>query len=410
MKEKTTKINGPVNVIRLEGELSGVKKTVYLFGDVHMTEMEQTQCDDMFSLDFNKYLAYKFDSLKSNPKKNNIMYDLFFETTIQKEKTIATRKHNKDFYIADFNKFFAKNSKHLAKKFNINDDYHDSRFENVRFHFMDIRDNHPVNLNYSPYLFDFFSNTPVETVLHHWTVLYIKCDIKLEIINGLANQNRPDELQSLYEQLYKSEEISDFKYNLKKIISVKNKKALQFINTILENITNHLTSIIRRIYKMIDIIHELSYLYDIKTAYHLIKYKNIYNYKKFLNKLDIKYEYERLFDEITTNILNMHVCYTDLYMMRRFLDKSYIQHALVYTGLHHTCCYIFYLVKYFNFKITHAYYHAKPITKELHTKIKSVNDEEIIFKFDQHELLKELFFPPELIQCIDMKDFPNDFL
>jgi hypothetical protein len=49
-------ISGPVNTIRLEGIVNGIKKHIYLFGDVHMPISEQTKCESFESDDIVKYI------------------------------------------------------------------------------------------------------------------------------------------------------------------------------------------------------------------------------------------------------------------------------------------------------------------------------------------------------------------
>lgn len=413
MENKTTNINGPVNVIRLEGELSGVKKSVYLFGDFHLETCKQTECDDLYSLDFHKYLAYKFDSLK----KNKIKYDLFFETRIEHQRNVSNKKYVHDKYIDQTDKLFAKNSKHLTQKFKINNDYHDSRFENARFHFMDIRDLFDNDIIFYSDQYDFFSNNPSDSVLNNWSNLYIMIDIKKDILNEIIHKkkvnkkNRNENLEKQYNTISNSETMKEFEYYVKKLIDIKNDKLHNFIKDKLNFIIKTYSLILNKINKIKDMIEELGFLYDQKTQYTLVKYNDMINFKMYINKIDKKYEFDSIFYKIQRDVLCINVLYTDLYLMRRLLDKKYVEHSLIYTGFHHTLNYVFFLVKYFNFKITHAYYHSKELTKELHNQIKKIDEEEFLIDFDEkHILLKELFYPPELIQCIDLKGFPNDFL
>jgi len=44
---------------------------------------------------------------------------------------------------------------------------------------------------------------------------------------------------------------------------------------------------------------------------------------------------------------------TDLYLLRRILDKKYIIRSIVYSGNAHTYHLKYILIKYFNFKLTH---------------------------------------------------------
>jgi hypothetical protein len=67
-------IDGPVNVIRLEGKVDGINKVLYLFADIHNSLMNQTDCNQNRSTTLNKFLVNNFDNTTSNKK-----YDFFLE-------------------------------------------------------------------------------------------------------------------------------------------------------------------------------------------------------------------------------------------------------------------------------------------------------------------------------------------
>ena len=90
---------------------------------------------------------------------------------------------------------------------------------------------------------------------------------------------------------------------------------------------------------------------------------------------------------------------TDMYFLRRFLDKDYITNAIVYTGAAHSQLYIYTLLKYFDFDITHFNY-----LKESPDKFKN-----IVLKIDNYLELKEFIYPPILYQCSNMSEFPPNF-
>ena len=61
-------INGPFNLIRLEGVVNNVKKVIYLFADVHRDVSEQTACENVFAQDISQYLAKNFLKLNKSSK------------------------------------------------------------------------------------------------------------------------------------------------------------------------------------------------------------------------------------------------------------------------------------------------------------------------------------------------------
>ena len=68
-------INGPVNIIRLEGKINNIKKVLYIFSDFHLKCEEQTNCNIDEAVDIDYYLSKTF--LELNNLEKNI--DFFLE-------------------------------------------------------------------------------------------------------------------------------------------------------------------------------------------------------------------------------------------------------------------------------------------------------------------------------------------
>jgi len=104
---------------------------------------------------------------------------------------------------------------------------------------------------------------------------------------------------------------------------------------------------------------------------------------------------------------NSELMLMDIFSLRRFLDKSYITNAITYTGSAHSLNYIMILVKYFDFKITHAdYYNEMAMTMTLDKLNKFIAE---LPDYSEVEVLNKYLYPPQLQQCIDMSKFPDDF-
>ena len=61
-------VSGPINCIRLEGNVGSIKKVLYIFMDVHETVYEQTECEDMSAPDVKKYFADSFSNIRDKNK------------------------------------------------------------------------------------------------------------------------------------------------------------------------------------------------------------------------------------------------------------------------------------------------------------------------------------------------------
>jgi hypothetical protein len=60
---------------------------------------------------------------------------------------------------------------------------------------------------------------------------------------------------------------------------------------------------------------------------------------------------EKQMDYLSALMMDISVFIMDCYFLRRFLDKKYIKKAISYTGLMHSANYLWFLVKYCDFKI-----------------------------------------------------------
>ena len=49
-------VSGPVNVVRLEGNINNIPKVIYIVMDIHMSPNEQSECKDIRSKHIKKYL------------------------------------------------------------------------------------------------------------------------------------------------------------------------------------------------------------------------------------------------------------------------------------------------------------------------------------------------------------------
>nr|AEX62822.1 hypothetical protein mv_R617 [Moumouvirus Monve] len=126
-----TKIDGPINVVRMSGFVNNIKKVIYLFMDRHNEIENQTDCQDDSSIDIIKYLKQNFQNLNSG----NTKVDFFLETDPEylSAKLSETMFDNTDLiYLTSLWYFFYKNIKIDKNKIS-------SNFKNVRFHYIDIR-------------------------------------------------------------------------------------------------------------------------------------------------------------------------------------------------------------------------------------------------------------------------------
>ena len=355
-------INGPNNVARL----TNGKKIIYIFGDFHLNLISQTKCEtDQNSLNFDQFMI-KF--MKNNKKE---IYDLFIEGDVNDVKDF---KHSGDHdnypfrvnYLNEVRKVFMTNMKFDNNNKIIKSD----KYTNFRFNWFDFR--------FSINQFNIFFNN------------------SKNLLNLYNKNNINDLLNNLYSVLDLIKSYQDDKINKKFI----------YINKIFEKYNNDkIKKKINYIYvkyfsdnKCNDKINEIiEYVYN-----NLDLFKN--KYINFEILLTYQFEIYKKLDKLDNYIINyFNLC--DLYLLKRILDKNYTKKSIVYTGAAHMNQIIYFLVKYFDFNISHIYY--------LDPFFNSINDFEKYIKKNDY-INESLTYitnqPDKIVQCVNLFNFPDNFL
>lgn len=383
-------INGPYNIVRLEGKVGSVKKILYTFFDYHADVTEQTECLDVFAKDIQTFFAYKFYDLN----KQNKMYDFFFEIFHNHPIDIKIEEKRKTKYINEIYKFFVKLFQYNKEKNKVDVN---NIFKNIRFHYIDIREFYTVNI------MDMF-----DIILHNYKSMpkndFISAiDVIIESINFTFDLLSNSQSHSKYQKIKtQSVEEEDFKYFIFKIRNkYSNKNVQDVLNSYLDNIENNLK---KNVEKIQEIKSKFVKLYDFyeKHMDGKIIYIKEYNYADYKMPKEIYMEIELLIFQIvdiSNNILKNYSLITDIYSLRRFLDKKYITNTISYTGGDHSINMIEILIKNFGFKITHAFFNRYGNIDELNNRIQDSSNVEI----------KYMLRPDYLQQCSNMEGFPDNF-
>lgn len=367
---KNKKINGPINVLRVEGTINNVKKVLYVFMDIHVELGTQTKCDDYLSEDITRYL--KKELLKNKDK----TIDFFMEYRITDPESDFSNLKQK--YLHEMWDFFYSNYKNKGKE-----------FKNVRVHYVDIRHNMLFSLqhilkNYYCYFNndDHYNNIIKEYDKH---VDYIN-EIH-DIITGKISKHTissAKEFSKIFDK-YKHKNIQHkLLILIDKFVDTKN-KMIQLVNVNKKLLSEHFL--------------KCHASFTDKGYYALVKDDE--------SELQYGYDDSNIIDKLNKNHRDIYFVYVeslsnimDVYFLRRFCDKEYITNGIFYGGSAHCVQYINFLVNQFDFKITHASYTFKPID-EINDLLKK--------KLYEWKDILYLFFPPVLNQCSDISFFPDNF-
>jgi hypothetical protein len=351
-------INGPNNVVRLEkGD-----KVLYIFGDYHLDPNEQTECifsDDYENIDFDKFI---FQFMKTEKRKQ---FDIFVETHDIDFNNIYAKSPIRYNYLNNFRKMFSATLKKEDKTVKVN-----PKYKNFRLHFTDIRNT--IMLFERIHFFQGRYNSSTGT-LHRDMKKYFE-----ELL---------DYYKILQKFLEDPKKISKSKYMNKVLNRYSDQNIKKIMNHIYQDlILDNLKHIIEFIK---DIIYRCDYSVDKKST-------------DSLNR-DIQY----LFN------MNVHfyVALTDLYFIRRFLDKNYISNTILYTGSLHLYDITFILVKYFDFKVTNVYYHNPKF--DIMKKIPKLPIKFLDFLNTLDANMTQRYGSKKsnglLYQCTNLIDFPLNF-
>ena len=410
-------VNGPVNTVRLEGKIGNIKKTIYLFMDFHIDVEKQTECEDIRSIDIDKFLIKTFDEAKKTfPEKT---YDLFVEYNPLYGIRFSKSQHKGRYLFEQTEKLFRK-SVNIDKKGKVSQS---KQLNNVRLQYADIRE-------YTTRRYDNIMNSMFDLINQMWNTKSVYYSDFYNLVDGMKLIHA--QMAFLYDLIYTNK---NFDKPKAPVIFTDNQNILmKYTDKDYQNIAKKLLYKILKRYKndtVKDIINKFiltdmhndytrlfneftdteNYLNNLLKEFEPYKDVNVYNILRKQPSGEYFYGIKNR-DEIICNVNTLHstlwdftakeigLQLMDIYVMRRILDKDYITNAVVYTGASHSLNYIRILVKYFGFNITHYSYLKDDNIKKT---------EEIIMRSNKSTDLNELFLPPVLLQCSNLEKFPKLF-
>lgn len=408
MSKKQKLVSGPAFCFRIEGEIEEINKVAYIFGDYHQPEDRQYQCPSWKSDEFVRYFA------KTMSKTNkSTMYDLFFETGKTSWNDFQLDRKNR--YIDEVNKYF-KSTLNIIEENPEEKRVNKGSTEqaNLRLHHVDPRELFREHNGSYAHYYDLEDHMNVIKrnfwMSHHQlekikdTIFIIIAATYEETFLLLHNKSEPD-----YEKKLADVKANIGEANFEKIKKLMKKLLNDYSSEYVKNLLLNKSGIIKSIETYLNKL--------IKHGQNLINSLEKFNeYCSSWGKLkpvDDKCIYGCIFSEIVINALpvikngelfesaytNLYSTLMDINTLRRFLDKKYISKTIMYTGAWHSADYLFILVKYFDFKITHSSNKDKTSLEFENIIKKCENLEEVLCKCST-----ETFG-----QCSDMTDFPENF-
>ena len=408
-------ISGPINVARLSGNIFGIDKVLYVYFDVHQLCQNESRCDDIFADDIVKHFIKEFEKIN----KKDMVCDFFLETF----PISITYKHSwHSIYIQELRQLVAqtfsynpKSNKVIPSKF----------FPHVRLHYIDIRQHFFWDILWTQaysvrdILFQ-LQDSPSEDTIKYFVDEINKLIENLKLIldmfsnKKISREKKMSRIQIIRtddERMDDTEIMNNAKYLVDKILNkYKHDEVKKNIYIMLDDyLKKGLLSAIDKLNIVIKLLDKFRNV--ISIDYNALNISTIESYDTpdfvkiptyGINLIEMRHQLlniKQSMDEIYSICIHVSSIIVDSYFLRRFLDKDYITNGISYTGSAHSMVYLYILVKYFDFKITHTSYGKYDIAT-LNKKIK------------ENELGPEIyscFMAPNLQQCSDITNFPIEF-
>jgi hypothetical protein len=408
-------INGPMNTIRLEGHFNGISKTLWIFGDIHLELDKQLSCENIRSQNIIEYLVENFDKISADTSSKPV--DFFLETYSSSLIGNSFPYHSK--YIWEVQKLVKKsiNTKNGKVIPSI-------EFPKVRFHYVDVREYMQFdNLRISGDALQLIRNITFSRP-YSQEIVMLGDAVKMLAINTKTigellfdNSNKSTVHKSVIpktvEELvtYSDTDIMEIiKYLINKILNdYKHPELKKFAKQVVDEDIRELYDIfMKKVSEFLKHLEKYSKFLG-TTNNELIVPKHGKNREEYLFGIqwsdfdttifDLNIETEKKLTDIVDLQTTFLVFVVDLFFLRRFLDKTYVTNAAVYTGISHSANYIYYLVKYFGFNITHTSY-LKSSIDDTEKAIKSAKFPEAIYEY---------IYPKIFGQCSNLTSFPELF-
>jgi hypothetical protein len=337
-------INGPFNYVQLEGNISNIKKNITIFMDVHLDLNNQTRCESFDSQDISQYLYNMIKHANTS---------LYFFLEIDEKQIKKPQINKRDIYIGDVIEMFK--SEFILEKDKVK--YSKSN-PNVRLHYLDIRD----HLNFLP-----IKNIIDKQIIPRLNIL------KDDNLDVSTKNNILEQIKQYIEIINKDIfTIIEHKINIQqnKLKKFNAKSREYYLNKIINNYKHKSIKQNINIYFNIFIMTYLTVIHGLIAGINL----NIITYKINLNETALLIQLIASCYKLHENIFILYGVITDIYFLRRILDKDYIQNVITYCGRNHALNYIFFLVKYCNFTITKIYDTNGLDIKDIEKKIKDIKE------------------------------------
>lgn len=368
-----------------------------MFMDVHWPAQIQTECANVYSQDINRYLAETFHDLNGADRTFDFFVEIesedFKVDAADRQELITKQKgsHPRDIYIRRVRQVLRSSVEYEKEGNKVSAS---KIFQNVRLHYLDIRDvltyllfdtlylpvHFGVTVDYPPNIFQMLGS------LYRVASNCFTCYQDLK-----SNPDSDSELAKTVFGRNVRKLLYGYKHaDVKKLLTVRVDRHFEQLKAFIGMIDNF-AKLLDEYGKYVDANPTTFYgangIRDDMTIEDRVKWNG-----------RIAFSFNQLCSQIM--ILGMGI--TDCYLLRRVLDKDYVTNAITYTGGSHTINYINSLAGDFGFTVTHISATPAKSVAELNSTMKE--------RLSKGDIITDLFVPIPYAQCSDLTTFPPKFM
>jgi len=428
-------IDGPINAFRLEGKIDGIHKMIYLFADEHYNLQQQTKCNTYDSIPIYNYIHKRCKELD----KLNVSYDLFGEMDVSEFNNPSINSQLNERYIDNYMTMLRTMKYQKIEE---------GMFKNIRIHYADPRDylfydqmyvmDNQLNKMQDRCVCSKCTQDISHTIEYIDQIIRIHQSIVLMIRTKHISKYIANIQKTLNSMMTDKDNLNNNAQNINLIkrVSIQNVSVDdtahmdQFIGEYIDNLIRKkdektlkkILSTLLFFDKLLNkfnnqnvknlIVDKLSFYYldksnEVLECIKLVNNKlnltiqGVVNHSE--NKKILYAEFETEFDNLYDKIIFLYSIIMDIYFVKRFIDKEYIERGIMYCGSMHVTRIIYYLVHYLGFSITHI---AK------NNNIDQINEFNKKIKNNKFEFIHDIYnllFDENTVQCIDLFNFPENF-
>jgi hypothetical protein len=394
-------INGPINTLRLAGNVGGVDKVLYMFIGINYPETAESECKNMFSVDLSEYLVKEMNQISKNKKIVdvfiNMSQDVNYQNFFDSDKTMTYYKT----FVKKFGKLLlGKSNQDLLEDVSVLDPEFN---EKVRLH------NYQIGqLFFNQYVYPYFTYArqlhPIEEyynplMINTLAAMSNRIKTVIDVLSFDFARNVPENILGY--------DVESNREHIDQLLAFTKKLREGYRD---DNVKSYMNKMIDYVVFMFHkCLHKISVLDHYAREIYQGKPDNFrsvdapYGYLPFNSSHDDVQKQLLTLNKKRNNVAEwLHsttAAISQLYFLRRFLDAETITTAIIFVNVFDAIFPLEILLKHAGMTITNASYNPTQSIEILNEELKALPNIEYI----------KYLTPVNPEQCSNLTAFPKHF-